>query len=91
MNDRDRSDLQDILDKFWREIYTRWRNDEEMLEHLRRQLEDMLIGVENQLVRLRMSNALERIDVPKATAAVSRPRQITINAYSRYGINLNEL
>ena len=64
MNDRDRSDLSDLLNNFWQQIYTRWRNDEEMLEHLRRQLEDMLIGVENQLARLGMSNALERIDVP---------------------------
>ena len=64
MNPGDRSDLSDLLNNFWREIYTRWRDDEEMLEHLRRQLEDMLIGVENQLARLGMSNALERIDVP---------------------------
>ena len=55
MNDRSRSDLQELLNNFWREIYTRWSGDEFVLEHLRRQLEDMLIGIENQLARIRMS------------------------------------
>ena len=55
MNDRDRSDLQELLNSFWQKIYTRWRDDEEVLEHLRRQLEDMLIGIENQLAQIGMS------------------------------------
>lgn len=55
MNPCDRSDLTKILNNFWLIISTRWKDDEEVLEHLRRQLEDMLIGIENQLARIGMS------------------------------------
>ena len=55
MNPGARSYLQHILNKFWGEIYTRWRNDEEMLEYLRRELKDMLIVVENQLAVQKMT------------------------------------
>ena len=49
MSDRDRADLQELMENFFRTVYTRWREDEEMLELVRRQLEDLLISVENNL------------------------------------------
>lgn len=55
MKDSDRSLLQEMLNRLWREIYTRWFEDEDILDHLRRQLEDLLIGVKNQLARIEMS------------------------------------
>ena len=59
IGDRDRSDLTEILNNFWQEICNRWRDDEEILEHLRRQLEDMESAVNNQLARIRMSKIEE--------------------------------
>lgn len=52
-------DLREMMGNFYREIYSRWNNDEIMLELVRRELESMLLAVENNLARIRMSKTEE--------------------------------
>lgn len=58
-SDRDRSDLYPLLEDFYRIIYTKYKDDDETLEQVRRELEDLLLAVENNLCEVRMSKIEE--------------------------------